>query len=96
MIEGKNEKIAELEKELKVVDWYIEVLQEGVDTGNLHKEYLQAKEERDKARKEAESYRAKYINCKTKLQEKLKETQSYLRKCQEEVVKPLLQEVRIN
>ena len=57
------------------------MIEEGFNTSALSEKYIQAKGERDKALKEAESFKAKYINCKAKLKEKLRETMNYLKKC---------------
>ena len=63
----KDEKIAELETELKIVDWYVEVFEDGLDASKLLRQYTEVKKERDKWDSEAEKYKEMYWTTKTKL-----------------------------
>ena len=56
------------------------MLEEGVDTKNLLRDYTEAKRQRDKARNEASKYKELYRGTKTKLKDKLRETLNYLKK----------------
>ena len=40
MIKAKSERITKLEKEMEIVDWYIEVMEDNMNTKDILKDYI--------------------------------------------------------
>ena len=53
LIKAKSERIAKLEEAAKIVDWYVEVMEDNVNTRYLLKDYVKVKGQKEKAEQEA-------------------------------------------
>ena len=77
---------------MKVVQYYIQVMEDGIDTRQLLNNYIKAK---DLVKKLQHEIKVKWAQENKSLKKKLEETRDMLKKQQLEVVRPLFQEVRI-
>ena len=80
---------------MDIVAWYIEIMEQGMDTRTIMKDYLKTKKELDQLRDHMRTYDAKMQDKINKYKNKYKEPLKMLKKQQQEVVKPLLSELKL-
>ena len=84
--------VARLEEELKVVQWYMEVLERGVDTKDVTAAFTALSKEHKKLKRQSKREIEKLTIDNKKLTKKLAETRKALVKQQDFVVRPLIEE----
>ena len=92
LLQREHEQLLE---EFKVVNWYIQVFEEGRNTKTLLNDFIVAQEEIRQLKENMSKRESKLLKKLTKKTIKLKETKEQLVKLNKEVVKPLIEEVRI-
>ena len=75
---------------MDIVDWYLKVFEDGINTKDLCIEMVKTKEINKTLQKKIEKLTSDYTAKISKLKEKLKSTKHYLVKQNQEVVKPLI------
>ena len=81
--------------DLDVVDWYVEILEKGIKSQDIMQNYVEAQSTIKKLNKEFIDYRETSMIQTAKLTTKYKETYELLVSLQEDVLKPLMAEVKI-
>ena len=81
--------------DLDVVDWYVEILEKGIKSQDIMQNYVEAQSTIKKLNKEFIDYRETSMIQTAKLTTKYKETYEQLVSLQEDVLKPLMAEVKI-
>ena len=81
--------------ELDVVKWYTEVLDNGIITKEVYIDMMKVKKENRRLVEKIATMIIEHESELSKLQTKLKNTKLYLTKTNNEVVKPLMQELKI-
>ena len=81
--------------EFEIVQWYIKVMEQGSNTKTLLKDFIDAKAEIERLTELNKNLKASHDKRLKKLAEKLKESNRYIVKMQNNVVKPLIQEVKL-
>ena len=90
-----QKKCDQLEKEMEIVHWYQRVMEEGVDTKQMLKFYMNAKQRISELEKNHEIELDRVTGDLTNTLEELEQTKDKLHKIKSEFLVPLLQEVKI-
>ena len=88
---ANNQKI----KEMELVHWYIEVMEQGVDATTAMKDYALLKQKCHTLQKQLKDDKRNYESEINILHMKLNETKEQLKKQHFEVTKPLIEEVKL-
>lgn len=90
-----HDKIDQLNNEFELLDWYIQVMEGGHNSKTLLRDFILVKSKMSSLELIHKEYQIEQEEEKQKLKKNHTETRRYLRKMQQEVVKPLLHEVTI-
>ena len=75
---------------MNITNWYLRVMEEGVDTKNISQDYLKLKDEYKELQKSSQKTIKTLTNQLTKTKESLKKALEKLNQQQKEVVIPLI------
>ena len=87
-------KVSQLESECEIVKWYLAILERGVDTKEVVKEFAKLRIAHDKLIKQTTAEIKKITEQNTKLKNKNEKLLHNLNRQQENVVKPLIAQVQ--
>ena len=88
-----KKKVAQLEEENKIVQWYLEVLEGGVDTKEIVREFGMLKQEHRVYKEAAEKRVDRLLDSNIKHQKECEKAKEFLKQQQEKVVQPLIKEI---
>ena len=91
----KERQVKQLREELETVDWYTKVLESGVVTKELYEDMVRTKKKIQDIEEKMTMMTFDHEVKVSQLSTKLKETQRYLIKTNNEVVKPLMHEIKL-